>query len=348
MRRNPAPAQDHIYSKCPPINSAVRQLALKTGGFHSHMSEYGVLAERNIERVSFGDYDFNTWYGNGAYFSPGSSDLGVDCSISGRRKSAPVRAPQFWLDCLYVCDFCFKYSTDRALMAQHRAICPLNKAYPPLGTLVYADSKSRRVIKRIRGFRHELFCQNLALFGKLFLDDKSVYYNVDAFDFYVVYAPEPSHDAGERARLKPMGFFSKEVNAWDEDNNLACICVFPPFQRLRLGSLLVEFLYALARVTPGQARLGPEFPLSPFGQATYLRFWAKRLAFVIWNDSLRDLADKTGFRKDDCLLALEYMGVLFEAEEVILERRALRSWCDANNVDPTVLATSLDPAGILF
>ena len=195
----------------------------------------------------------------------------------------------------------------------------------------------------------------MALFGKLFLDDKSVYYNVDAFDFYVVYAPEPSHDAGERARLKPMGFFSKEVNAWDEDNNLACICVFPPFQRLRLGSLLVEFLYALARVTPGQARLGPEFPLSPFGQATYLRFWAKRLAFVIWNDfstaesvSLRDLADKTGFRKDDCLLALEYMGVLFEAEEVILERRALRSWCDANNVDPTVLATSLDPAGILF
>ena len=101
-----------------------------------------------------------------------------------------------------------------------------------------------------------------------------------------------------------MGFFSKEVLSYDNDNNLACICVFPPFQRRHLGSLLIEFLYQLAAVTPGQLKSsGPEFPLSPYGKVTYLRFWSKRLATKIHelqgSFTLSQLSKETGFRKED-------------------------------------------------
>lgn len=324
------------------------------------MAEYGVLSARNIRRVSLGSYTFNTWYGNGAYFANARGpDLGIDASA--KRKSSPAPPPPgYWLDTLHVCPFCFKYSADASAMAQHIQMCRLHRAYPPLGTVVYADMAAQLVIKRVRGFRHELFCQNLALFGKLFLDDKLVYYNVAAFDFYVVYGADPHPSPPPPAlvlpaTLRPMGFFSKECNAWDADNNLACLCVFPPYQRLHLGSLLVEFLYALARVTPGQARLGPEFPLSPYGKLTYLRFWAKRLAFLLCNDfaaadsvSLRQLADATGFRKDDCLLALESMDVLACADGVVLDRARLARWCAAAGVDTAVSASMLNEEHLLI
>lgn len=321
------------------------------------MSEYGVLSARNIRRVAFGSYSFNTWYGNGAYFAKGGgANLGVD---GPSRKPCAAPPAGFWLDTLHVCDFCFKYCADASHMAQHRQMCPLNRAYPPVGTVVYADMAVPLLIKRVRGFRHELFCQNLALFSKLFLDDKLVYYNVAAFDFYVVYGADPHHpsppsDLVLQATFRPMGFFSKETNAWDGDNNLACLCVFPPYQRQNLGSLLVEFLYALARVTPGQARLGPEFPLLPYGKVTYLRFWAKRLAFCLCNDfadatavSLRQLADATGFRTDDCLLALESMEVLVEGDEVQLDRAQLARWCAAAGINPAVCASMLNEDHLL-
>lgn len=325
-----------------------------------------MLESRNINRVSFGDYDFNTWYGNSAYFlASGDLELGINAqakNIGAKRKYSASAVGDFWLERLYVCEFCFKYTDNQNNMAQHRTVCRLAQPFPGVGKLLYADMKAPYLVKRMRGFRHELFCQNLALFGKLFLDDKSVYYNVKAFDFYVLYGYDP-HDADIpgsilRKRLKPMGFFSKEVNSWEADNNLACICIFPPYQRLGLGSLLIEFLYALAAATPGQTWLGPEFPLSPYGKVAYLGFWSKRLAFVLLNDlegrhdvTLAELAARTGFRKDDILFTLEYMEVLREAldgEVVSLQMLTLRKWCAANHVNGTVMATMLNNLCLLI
>lgn len=328
--------------------------------------EYGILDSRNIERVSFGDYNFNTWYGNSAYFlASGDLELGTDTlakQAGVKRRLSTPQASTYWLPTLHVCEFCFKYSADHNNMTLHRTVCSLAKLFPPIGKLMYADTKTPYVIKKVRGFRHELFCQNLALFSKLFLDDKSVYYNVKAFDFYILYGHD-QHDTEVpgsilRKRLRPMGFFSKEVNAWESDNNLACICVFPPYQRLGLGSLLIEFLYALAAVTPGQTWLGPEFPLSPYGKITYLRYWSKKLAFILANDfksrrlfTLAELASHTGFRKDDILFTLEYMEVLEEDpdhDEIFFSALNLTQWCKRNHYDPYLQASTLNPLCLLI
>lgn len=338
---------------------------------------YGVLNEPNIERVVLGNYEFDTWYGNAAYFNPlgPHSILGYDLSnkivtVAGQKskkkiieqltesESVKTNNDSLWLDKLYVCQYCFKYTDKQHHLAHHQTVCPLNTRYPSMGKLLYRDDESPYFITHVRGFKHQLFCQTLSLFGKLFLEDKSVYYNVDAFDYYLVYGLDQGQDESvSHEKFLPMGFFSKEVLSWDNDNNLACICIFPPFQRRHLGSLLIEFLYALARVTPGQFRSGPEFPLSPFGKVSYLRYWSKKLAFILQQTlnmneefDLASIADTTGFRKEDILLTLEYMQILQDTakDDVALSLGNLDRWCIENNVDPLQEKSMLNPNYLLI
>lgn len=101
----------------------------------------------------------------------------------------------------------------------------------------------------------KLFCQNLCLFAKLFLDTKSVCYDTKSFRFYTLVETCPS-----TGRQTVLGFFSKEKMSWD-DYNLACILVFPPYQRRGLGKLLISFSYELSKM---ESTIGsPEKRLSP-------------------------------------------------------------------------------------
>lgn len=286
---------------------------------------YGVLQQRNIKRVRLGHYEFDTWYGNAAYFANNHTELGYIQSNRGRLKKAEEIIPsEYWIDLLHVCEYCFKYTTNEQEMTIHTSKCQYNIEKPTIGKLVYRDDERNHYIREIRGFQTPLFCQNLSLYVKLFLDDKSVYYNVDHFNYYVIY--------GElMGKIVPMGYFSKEILAYENDNNLACICIFPPFQRRHLGSLLIEFSYALAKHTPGQVYSGPEFPLSPYGKITYLSFWLKLLVPIVnklkGKFTLRDIAKVTGYRREDILLTLEYMGVLVEEGQVCLSKENFRMWC---------------------
>lgn len=327
-------------------------------------TEYGVLNSRNIDKVVFGDYEFETWYGNSAYFAPQrgrekTRELGI--GTKNERNDTP--SGSFWLLKLYVCEYCFKYTTDEAQIDLHRSVCLLSQSFPPLGTLVYWDSRTPYLIKRVKGYRHEVFAQNLALFGKLFIDDKSVYYNVDYFDFYIVYGfddnDEELYGTAFRKKFKPMGFFSHEVNSWDAHNNLACVCVFPPYQGLRLGTLLIEFLYALAsKSNEMKNRLGPEFPLSPYGKKLYLRFWCKRIAAILLNKrssdtlnetSISELSNITGFRKEDILFTLDHMEVLKKDDKgYFLLTQDLSDWCNHNGIDYTVEASMMNTQCLLL
>jgi len=49
-----------------------------------------------------------------------------------------------------------------------------------------------------------------------------------------------------------VGFFSKEKLSWD-NNNLACILVFPPWQKRGFGQVLMGVSYELGR---REGRLG--------------------------------------------------------------------------------------------
>lgn len=58
--------------------------------------------------------------------------------------------------------------------------------------------------------------------------------------------------------------------SWD-NNNLACILVFPPWQKRGLGQILIAASYHLGR---REGRFGgPERPLSALGRKGYSGFW---------------------------------------------------------------------------
>jgi histone acetyltransferase HTATIP len=113
-----------------------------------------------------------------------------------------------------------------------------------------------------------LYAQNLCLFAKLFLDTKSVFYDVTTFLYYMLVAhdPEPivphtdadTDGVGQQGQV--VGFFSKEKMSWDS-NNLACILVFPPWQKQGLGQILMGASYEMSR---REERLGgPEKRMLP-------------------------------------------------------------------------------------
>ncbi|KAI1088301.1 acyl-CoA N-acyltransferase [Rostrohypoxylon terebratum] len=160
----------------------------------------------------------------------------------------------------------------------------------------------------VDGEKDGLFCQNLSLFAKLFLDNKSVFFDVTGFNYFLlVYTPpqpsdaqqppstnnthlneplsqphpsatntsNPHHYQTPESRPQVVGFFSKEKLSWD-NNNLACILVFPPWQRKGLGALLMGVSYEISR---REGILGgPEKPISELGRKGYKRFWAGEIA----------------------------------------------------------------------
>lgn len=194
---------------------------------------------------------------------------------------------------LYVCQWCFKYSKELVGFLGHLKGCrrrdtasqeveegngidngvavegeeddgdgsgdESERGIP--GEEIYRDEERGYSIWEIDGEDHKLYAQNLSLFAKLFLDTKSVFYDVTTFLYYVLVAHNPSPvinsgvgDAeGEgKVERQVVGFFSKEKMSWD-NNNLACILVFPPWQKQGLGQILMGASYEMSK---REGRLG--------------------------------------------------------------------------------------------
>jgi hypothetical protein len=116
--------------------------------------------------------------------------------------------------------------------------------------------------------------------------------------------------------------------SWD-NNNLACILVFPPWQRKGLGSLLMGVSYEISR---REGLLGgPEKPISDLGKKGYKRFWAGEIARWLLSLNVRGrdtsapsaggetvvdiegCSQATWIAPEDCLLVLREMGVAEDA-----------------------------------
>jgi MOZ/SAS family/MYST family zinc finger domain len=173
-------------------------------------------------------------------------------------------------DRLYVCRWCFRYSCNADAYAGHVRVCGLRKEPP--GLKVYEhDGYS---VWELDGEDHKLFAQNLSLFAKLFLDHKSVFFDVTSFLYYILTYTDPE----DPTNYSVLGYFSKEKLSWDA-NNLACILIFPPYQHKQLGKLLMGVSYKLsAWEWEGGFIGGPERPLSEMGRRSYTRFWEERVA----------------------------------------------------------------------
>ncbi|BGP03642.1 hypothetical protein RTG_03212 [Rhodotorula toruloides ATCC 204091] len=160
---------------------------------------------------------------------------------------------------LFVCEKCFKYLALPAAYLAHQKECSVTR---PPGRRVY--QRGATSIWEVDGAEAKLYCQNLCLFAKLFIEHKYMFFDVEGFTFYLLTEATSKQEW-------VLGYFSKEKISYD-DYNLACIVVFPPFRQKGWATLLIEFSYELSRrfsSTPGT----PERPLSELGQKGYLAHW---------------------------------------------------------------------------
>ncbi|KAF3902051.1 hypothetical protein AA313_de0208977 [Arthrobotrys entomopaga] len=264
--------------------------------------------------------------------------------------------------CLFVCHKCFKYTMDSSEFQSHRVIG--EETPNPRGTLVHAFENDRYSIYEIDGAleEHRPFLQRMCLFGKFFIQNKSIWYEFENFLFYTLVEkaslPEPA--------FSYCGFFSKEKTSYDE-NNLSCIILYPQYRSRGLGSVLIEFSYYVSKLS-GKIG-GPEKPISDLGKRGYSSYWGKSIALSILSmtkrrrgkqtnasklstkarpkgktssDSLpiriadirgdqtitiERIARETGITADDVLETLVRMEVIeFKGNNPVLPRKKLRSW----------------------
>ena len=260
------------------------------------------VLNRNIDQVVLGDLLFDSWY-----FSPYpeavlyGTEHHLSKPLNGEHKNGHVEkvvAPI--IPKLHVCRYCFKYTTSPTDYAHHIQTHVQDYEEDPQGWIP-VPGKAVKVYEwegfcvwDVDGEQQKLYCQNLSLFAKLFLEQKSVFFDTSGFHYFVLtYTsdnPSSSPSRGRRRRVsgakvdKPgpttqvLGFFSKETLSWDA-NNLACILVFPPYQHRNLGQLLMAVSYKLSGWEWEDSIVGgPEKPLSALGRKGYLRFWSERLA----------------------------------------------------------------------
>ncbi|KAJ8659472.1 hypothetical protein O0I10_004837 [Lichtheimia ornata] len=231
---------------------------------------------RNIQSIIYGRYKIGTWY-----YSPYPAEFGDK------------------VDELFICEHCLKYTPHDHELRAHKLHCKRRK---PPGRVIYEQNHIR--VYEVDGREHKLYCQNLCLMSKLFLETKTLYYDVEGFTFYVLTEQDRTLDLF-------VGYFSKEKLSYD-NYNLACIMILPPQQRNGYGRLLIELSYELSK---REGVIGsPEKPLSILGARGYRSFWGATLVSTLnsfqGQMTIKDLSDQTGIHPDDVISTLTWLDLL--------------------------------------
>eukprot|EP00245_Coleochaete_scutata_P017281 TRINITY_DN8407_c0_g1_i2.p1 TRINITY_DN8407_c0_g1~~TRINITY_DN8407_c0_g1_i2.p1 ORF type:complete len:473 (-),score=100.21 TRINITY_DN8407_c0_g1_i2:181-1599(-) len=254
---------------------------------------------KNISKIELGKYEMETWY-----FSPFPPEYS-DCSK------------------LFFCEFCLSFVKRKEQLARHMRKCDLK--HPP-GDEIYRNGSLS--FFEVDGKKNKIYCQNLCYLAKLFLDHKTLYYDVDLFLFYILC------ECDERG-CHMVGYFSKEKHS-EEGYNLACILTLPAYQRKGYGKFLIAFSYELSKK---EGKVGtPERPLSDLGLLSYRGYWTRVLLDILkkhrGNVSIKELSDLTAIKTDDVIGTLQSL-------ELIQYRKGQHVIC----ADPKLLERHLKAAG---
>lgn len=202
---------------------------------------------------------------------------------------------------IYLCEFCLSYVKSEYTLQRHNSKCPIFR--PPANEIYRSKHKVKKLgtqelsVYEVDGAKAKLYCQNLCLLAKAFLDHKTLYYDVDHFLFYIL---TKNDDVGSRI----LGYFSKEKHC-TQKNNVSCIMILPQYQSFGFGRFLIEFSYLLSKK---ENSLGtPEKPLSELGKISYLNYWKYSIIDVIRKTNtttLRHIIQETSMTKEDIMTTL--------------------------------------------
>ncbi|XP_071443025.1 histone acetyltransferase KAT8 isoform X1 [Hetaerina americana] len=228
-----------------------------------------------IDRVQIGRYEIDTWY-----FSPYPDEYG--------------KQPKLW-----ICEFCLKYMRLEKTYRYHMSECTWR--HPPGKEIYRVGTLS---VYEVDGKDHKIYCQNLCLLAKLFLDHKTLYFDVEPFLFYILCEVD-------KYGYHLVGYFSKEKESPD-GNNVACILTLPPYQRQGYGKLLIAFSYELSK---RESAVGsPEKPLSDLGKLSYRSYWSWVLLEILRDFrgtvSIKDLSQMTSITQTDIISTLQSMNMV--------------------------------------
>jgi len=228
-----------------------------------------------IDRIQIGRFEIDTWY-----FSPYPEEYG--------------KCPKLW-----ICEYCLKYTRLEKSYKYHQYECTQRQ---PNGDEIYR--KGSISVYEVDGSNHKLYCQNLCLLAKLFLDHKTLYFDVEPFVFYILCEVD-------RYGSHIVGYFSKEKESPD-GNNVACILTLPPYQRKGYGKLLIAFSYELSKLE--QVTGSPEKPLSDLGKLSYRSYWSWVLLEILRDFrgtlSIKDLASMTSITQNDIISTLQSLNLV--------------------------------------
>ncbi|CAI5730845.1 unnamed protein product [Peronospora destructor] len=239
-----------------------------------------VTKVKNVRFVEIGRFRMAAWY-----FSPFPKEYYPDGSI----------------DCLHFCEFCMAFFCYKRELTVHqeRRIC---NRHPP-GNEIYRHENLS--VFEVDGAISKVYCQNLCYLAKLFLDHKTLYYDVDPFLFYIIC------EVGSRG-FHPVGYFSKEKYS-ELGYNLACILTFPCHQRKGYGHFIIQFSYELSKK---EEKVGsPEKPLSDLGLVSYRSYWTRELLRILRDHpekevSIMELTKITSIKNEDIIATLQHLNMI--------------------------------------
>lgn len=227
----------------------------------------------NIKKICFGRIEMEPWY--------------------------PSPYPREYIihKSLYICPYCLKYMSSKYSFQRHNMKCGfivedgyypstsngLPKVTPP-GNEIYR--RGPHSIYEVDGATESLYCTNLCLLAKLYINSKAKFSTVFPFTFYVLVERQTYKNPQNNFQIREdliLGFFSKEKRHLSKQDdltyNLSCLLVLPYAQKSGYGSLLIEFSYLLSRLDkcPGT----PEKPLSKHGVISYQKYWKLAVCYAL-------------------------------------------------------------------